>query len=215
MPDLRITVQQVEPAFDAVAPTLNFHLHIANGQPLDDIHAITLYCEVRIDGRQRRYTASEEHALVDLFGQRGRWGQRPRSLFWTTASIVVPPLSNDEVVVALPVPCTFDFNVAATKYFRALEGGEVPVELLFSGTVLFSHDGGPLQATHSLWHLDADYRLPVQVWQEMMDSYYPNSTWLCLRRDVADRLQQYRSRLGIDSWESALEALLDDAPRAA
>ena len=103
----------------------------------------------------------------------------------------------------LPVPCTFDFNVAATKYFNALEEGEVPLSLLFSGTVFQDVTDSGLQVAQIPWDREATFRLPVQVWKEMMDHYYPNSAWLCLRKDVFDRLQQYKSKQGLPTWEQA------------
>ena len=41
-----------------------------------------------------------------------------------------------------------------------------------------------------------------------MDHYYPNTAWLCLRRDVFDRLYRYKMQRGIPTWEQALECLL-------
>ena len=134
-----------------------------------------------------------------------------RGLLWTHANLNIPPFTGS-TLVDLPVPCTFDFNVGATKYFEALEDGEVPLCLLFSGTVF--HDGvdGALQASPIPWEKEADFRLPVRVWREMMDHYYPNTAWLCLRRDVFDRINQLKMRRGIPTWEQALEYLLAQAP---
>jgi hypothetical protein len=42
----------------------------------------------------------------------------------------------------------------------------------------------------------------------MMDCYYPNSAWLSLRRDVFDRLFQFKTQNGIPTWEQALEKML-------
>jgi hypothetical protein len=42
----------------------------------------------------------------------------------------------------------------------------------------------------------------------MMDIYYPNSAWLCLRRDVFERIYQYKVERGIPTWEQALESML-------
>ena len=42
----------------------------------------------------------------------------------------------------------------------------------------------------------------------MMDTYYPNSAWLCLRRDIFERLYEYKMRHGIPTWEAALEKIL-------
>jgi hypothetical protein len=42
----------------------------------------------------------------------------------------------------------------------------------------------------------------------MMDIYYPNSAWLCLRRDVFEQLYQYKVAHGIPAWEQVLERML-------
>ena len=105
-------------------------------------------------------------------------------MLWTHTNTVVPPF-HDQTTVALPVPCTFDFNVAATKYFAALSEGEVPLNLMFSGTVFYEAADGTLQAEQIPWDKEARFWLPVWVWKEMIDLYYPNSAWLCLRRDVS------------------------------
>src|SRR5206468_2382419 len=115
----------------------------------------------------------------------------------------------------LPVPCTFDFNVAAAKYFYALEDGEIPLCLLFSGTIFYAGDGGALQVVQISWEKEVNYRLPVSVWKRMMDLYYPNTAWLCLRQDVFDRLYQYKSRRMLPTWEQALESLLSGAEAGA
>ncbi len=50
--------------------------------------------------------------------------------------------------------------------------------------------------------------MPVQVWRDMMEAYYPNGAWLCLHQDAFDRLYQYKVRHGIPTWEQVLENLL-------
>jgi hypothetical protein len=42
----------------------------------------------------------------------------------------------------------------------------------------------------------------------MIDIYYPNESWLCLRRDVFEKLAQYKMDRGIPSWEETIESLL-------
>lgn len=66
-----------------------------------------------------------------------------------------------------------------------------------------------LQVGQISWSKEARFRLPVKVWQEMMDHYYPNSAWLCLNRDVFERLYRYKMRCELLSWEQTLESLLD------
>ncbi len=42
----------------------------------------------------------------------------------------------------------------------------------------------------------------------MMERYYPNSVWLCLRKDVFEHLQAYKTQQGIPTWEQAIERIL-------
>jgi len=108
----------------------------------------------------------------------------------------------------LPVACSADFALAAAKYFYALQDGHVPLTLLFSGTVFHAGPTGALQIAQVPWEKEAAYRLPVPVWKKLMDQYYPNTAFLCLRRDVFDRLYHYKCRAGLPTWEQAIAGLL-------
>jgi hypothetical protein len=191
----------------AASPLLAFKLRIANADAEETIQTVALRCQIQIETTKRHYNAEEQAQLLDLFGEPERWGNTLRAMLWTHASVIVTPFKGS-ALVELPVPCTFDFNVAATKYFAGLEGGEVPLNLMFSGTVFYEAADGALQIEQIPWDREAKYRLPVQVWNEMMDSYYPNGAWLRLRRDVFDRLHQYKMRRGIPTWEQTMESLM-------
>jgi hypothetical protein len=109
------------------------------------------------------------------------------------------------------VPCTFDFNIAATKFFHGVESGDIPLCFLFSGTVFYDRGDGAAQVSPISWSKEARFRLPVEVWRDMMETYYPNTAWLCLRKDVFERLYAYKVRHGIPTWEVAMERLLASA----
>lgn len=209
MPNLSFQVDAAEAVAFAASPQLVFKLRIANANAEEAIQSIALRCQIQIQATQRKYAVEEQKRLLDLFGVPERWSRTLRSMLWTHASVMVPPFAGS-TLVELPVPCTFDFNVAATKYFAALEDGEVPLELMFSGTIFYQTPGLNLQVEQIPWDRETKYRLPVSVWREMMDLYYPNSAWLCLRRDVFERLSQYKMERGILTWEQALESLLPE-----
>ncbi len=209
MPDLSFEVETAEAVPFAVTPLLAFKLRVSNRYRDEPIHTIALRCQIMIDPARRRYQDEDQERLRDLFGESERWGQTLRPMLWTNTSIIVPSFTGSDVV-DLQVPCTFDFNVAATKYFAGLEDGEVPLNLLFSGTVFYASGEGPLRVAQIPWDKEARYRLPVQVWKQMMDIYYPNNAWLCLRKDVFDRLYRYKVQKGIPTWEQALESILPD-----
>jgi Family of unknown function (DUF6084) len=208
MPDLDFRIDGAHPQKAAATPTLLFKLRVTEKTSADTtpIHTVALRCQVRIEPARRRYTPAEQERLLDLFGTPERWGQTLRGMLWAHASVVVPPFSG-ETAVELPVPCSYDFSLAATKYFDALEQGEIPLCFLFSGTVFYQAAEG-LRVGQIAWEKEADFRLPAGVWRELMDLYYPNSAWLCLRKDVFDRLARYRSGAGLATFEQALERLL-------
>lgn len=210
MPDLSFQIERAEAVPFAAAPQLAFKLRVSNVPAAQPVHAVVLRCQVRIEPARRSYRPAEQEKLLDLFGEPSRWSQTLRSMLWAHTQVTVPSFAGG-VTVDLPVPCTFDFNVAATKYFYALADGEVPLLLLFSGTIFHEAEDGLLQAAQVPWEKEAAFRLPVRVWKEMMDHYYPNSAWLCLRRDAFDRLYRYKVGQGLPTWEQALERLLDRA----
>ena len=207
MPDLSFRIEQAAVVPFAIAPTLAFELRIDNAMQGQTIHTVALRCQIQIEVTRRRYTPEEQASMRDLFGEPDRWSQTLRTLLWTHASVVVPSF-HDTTLVPIHVPCTFDFNVAATKYFEGLTEGEIPLQFLFSGTVFYADADGVLQVAPISWEQEARFKLPVRVWRAMMEAYYPNTVWLNLRRDAFDRLYQYKTQRGLLSWEQALESML-------
>jgi Family of unknown function (DUF6084) len=209
MADLEFTVEKVEPVRHAAAPMLNFSLALRDTVE-ESIEAIVLCCQIRIEPARREYRPPEQERLLDLFGQPSRWGQTLRPMLWTHASVVVPAFTGN-TKVDLPVPCTYDFNIAATKFFHALDGGEVPLRLLFSGTVFQHGQDDALRISRIPWEKETTFGLPVATWKAMMDIYYPNTQWLDLRKDVFEQLYQYKRRNGLPTLESAIEKLIQEA----
>lgn len=207
MPDLGITVDEARAVSFAASPTLGIGLRVVNSDPAESIHTVVLRCQIQIEVTRRRYSGPDQERLRDLFGEPERWGQTLRSMLWTHASTVVPAF-RESTSVQLQVPCTFDFNIAVTKYFAGLTDGEIPLCLMFSGTVFYENQAGAVQVAPISWAKEARFRLPLSVWKEMMDLYYPNSAWVCLRRDVFEQLQDYKVRHGIPTWEEAIERIL-------
>jgi Family of unknown function (DUF6084) len=213
MPDLDFFVDHAQPVPYAATPQLAIALRIVQrppaGRPAREIHSVTLRCQVRLEPSRRKYSPAEQEKLLELFGEPARWGQTVRSMLWVNTAIAVPAFV-EKVSVELPVPCTYDFNIATTKYFHALEDGEIPLGLLFSGTIFYRGEDDSLQVAQISWEKEVNYRLPIAVWKRTMDLYFPNSNWLCLRRDVFDRFYQFKTRHGLTTWEQALELLLEE-----
>jgi hypothetical protein len=207
MPDLDFFVESVEAERFAAAPLLAFKLKVTNRDPGEFICSAAVRCQIMLEPVRRTYRPGDQERLRDLFGEPERWSQTLRPMLWTHASVVVPQFEGNTSVI-LPVPCTFDFNIAATKYFHGIEDGEVPLNLLFSGTVFYTHENETMQVVPISWNKETRYRLPIGVWKSLMDLHYPNSAMLRLRRDVFERLYNYKVRQGIPTWEATIETLL-------
>lgn len=207
MPDLAITVERAEVVPFAASPTLAFKLRVANADPAETIHTVVLRCQIQIEVARRRYTAEEQEGLRDLFGEPERWGQTLRNLLWTNTSAVIPQFTG-VTTADLQVPCTFDFSVATTKYFNGLADGDIPVYLMFSGSVFYAGANGALNVAPISWDKETKFRLPLKVWKDMMEAFYPNTAWLCLRRDIFEDLHRFKMEHGIPTWEQAFETML-------
>ena len=219
MPELHFAIESAEAVPHSATPLIALKLRITNLPATETIHTLTLRCQVQIEPAKRRYVPNEQAKLLDLFGTPERWARTVKPLLWMNTSVAVPRFTG-EIVVSLELPCTFDFNVAATKYFNALDAGDIPVCVLFSGTLFFEGAEGALQIAQVPWDREAGFRLPVSVWKEMMEMHYPNTSWLCLHRDTFEQLYEYKVRHGIPTWEQAIEralaaaAIKDIAPEA-
>ncbi len=209
MPDLDIAVIEADALPYAACPMLLFKLRVANSVPGEQIHSIMLRAQVRIEATRRSYDDGEEKRLFELFGEPSRWKDTLRSMLWTHATETVPAFSGS-AVVELPITCTYDFDITAAKYFDALESGEIPLIFLFSGTIFYSKDGSGLQIAQIPWDKESRFRLPVRLWRETIEHYFPNSAWLRVRKDIFDKLYQYRIQNCLPTWEDALERLLGE-----
>ena len=210
MPDLQLTIENAEAVQYAAAPLLAFKVRIVNKTD-EQIHTIAMRAQIQIEVTRRKYDAIEQERLQDLFGEPDRWGQTLRNLLWTHASVVVPRFTGS-VLTEIPVPCTFDFNVAATKYFHGLTTGDLPLCFQFSGNVFYQGEDDTLQVAPISWDKEAKYRLPVKVWKDLMDVYYPNSVWMALHKDTFEKLYEYKVRQGIPTWEEVLERAIKSLP---
>lgn len=208
MTELTIEVLDASAEPYAAVPTLLFRLAVTEPSG-DPVHAVALRAQIRIEPQRRRYGKDEEARLLELFGEQPQWGDSLRPFLWTHATAMFPGFTGC-TEVDLPVACSYDFDVAAAKYLHALDDGEIPLVLLFSGTV-FSRRDGAVSVQPVAWHVEANHRLPVKVWRDLMDLYFPNSGWIRLRRETIDALLRYKAERALPSWDDACERLLKEA----
>jgi hypothetical protein len=207
MIDLDFAVTGIEIARDSVAPLLLLNLQVSNRTPSLPVEHVMLQAQIRIEAPRRDYSAGERERLSDLFGAAGDWSRGLRGLLWTNASLPIPAFA-DSRTVELPLPCSTDLSVAVTKYFEGVEAGDAPLLLLFGGSVFFRDPAGDLQIAQIAHHKEAGYRLPVGLWREMMDRYYPDTMWLRISRELFEEVKRYKRRHGLATPEEALRQLL-------
>ncbi len=207
MTALRFEVTDARAEPHAAVPTIMLGLRVVEESGVS-VHALALRSQIRIEPQRRRYGRREEEHLYELFGETPRWGDSLRPFLWTHVSTTIGRFTGS-TEVDLPVACTYDFEVAAAKYLHALEGGEVPLIILFSGTV-FTRGVSGFAAEPVSWAQEATFRLPVSVWRSVMDLYFPNSGWLRLDRQTIDALQQFKASRALPTWDQALAQLLKE-----
>ena len=205
MTDLSFEVVDVAPQQHAASPHLLFRLRVTESSG-EVVHAIALRAQLRIEPQRRPYDPLEQEALTDLFGTSARYSATLKHFLWTHATAMVQGFDGSREF-DLPVACTYDFDVSATKYLHALRGENVPLVLLFSGTV-FTRGATGFSVEQLSWSLEARCLLPVSLWRALMDHYFPGAGWIRLDRATIDALARFKSERGLVSWDDALAALL-------
>jgi hypothetical protein len=208
MPAFTFECTDAHPDTSAAAPTISLRLHITETTG-ETVHALALRTQIRIEPLRRRYEDTEADAMRDLFGERARWGTTLKPLQFGFVNQMVPTFTG-ETTVEVAMPCSYDFDVAANKYLYALADGEIPLLLLFSGTV-FTAAGNGFSVSLVPWDREARYRLPVSVWKQTMELHFPGTAWLRLGRASFDALHRYRTQQQLTSWDDAIDRLLKEA----
>ncbi len=200
------TVLDAEPVPYAAAPTLRFHLHVDD--PLGRaIQTVALSTQIQIDPARRVYDAETMARLVELFGPPERWAATTQVFRWANVSALVPGFTG-ATSFALDVPCTYDLEVAASKYFYSLPDGAVPLSFLFNGMVLYQGEHDRLQIMQVPWSCVARWEMPVESWQAMMRAYYPGGSWVRVQSDTLDALAERKAAAGHHSFDDLLRELL-------
>jgi len=203
--DLRFSITGARSEPYAVSPLLALQVRVTESAGVP-VHAITLRAQVQIEPQRRRYAATESAKLVELFGGPERYGDTLKPMLWTFVSTTVLAFEG-AADFDLLLPCSYDFEVAANKYFQALEADDVPLILQFSGTVFVRGANGAVATELVPWTCEARYRLPVAVWRATMNAHFPNAAWIRVGRDTFDALYRFKCVGGYATWEAALARL--------
>jgi hypothetical protein len=189
----------------SATPTLNFQLTITERSGIR-VHAIALRCQIRIEPHRRRYSAAEAQRLHDLFGDPSRWAETVKPIQLATVTAMVPSFTA-VTEIEVPVPVTYDLEVASARYLHGLDNGTLPLIMLFSGTVFLATETG-YSVELVPWSSEATYRMPVTVWQDLVDYHFPGSAWLAFSRERLDELAEFKAKHALPTWDATLAALL-------
>jgi Family of unknown function (DUF6084) len=190
----------------AATPTMLFTAGVSDPSGYE-IQSIALTTQVMIDPARRGYDPDTRARLAELFGPPASWAPSTSGLAWARVSAAVPAFAGS-TTFALEVPCSYDLEVAAAKYFYAVLDGEVPLSFHFNGSV-FYHAAGKLQVVPISWSSTAQFKLPVASWRAMIAEHYPGGGWIRLDDQTLFQLNQRRAQRGLPSFEACIRELLD------
>jgi hypothetical protein len=190
----------------AALPTLTFDIHVSEPSGRQ-VYLIALTAQLMIEPARRAYDAEARERLVELFGPSERWSMTTRSLVWTHLDLLVPSFTGSTTFRA-PVTCSYDHELVAAKYFHSLSDGEAPLAFNFNGTIYYRGDDGGLQMSLVPWRCSAEFRMPVAVWRELIDHYYPQKGWIALQSDTLDALAREKARRGLPTFDATVRELL-------
>lgn len=214
----RLEVAVPEPAFAitgaahrayCVAPTMVFS-GTASDRTGHEIQSIALCAQVMIDPARRGYDAQTRERLAELFGPPASWTASPQGLAWARVFVGIPAFVGS-TTFALELPCTYDLEVAASKYFYALADGDAPLSFHFSGTVFYLGRDGRLQVVPVPWSATAQFPMPIAAWRAMIAEHYPGGGWIRLHERTLAALNALRSSRGLPSFDSCVTELLEEA----
>ena len=207
MRDLAFSIEGAKPVKHAASPELALTVAIED-RAGRDIQSVLLAAQVWIEAKERTYSNEEKARLAELFGDEARFDRTVRRMMWTRTSVVVPAFQS-HTSVDLPLPCPWDFEASIGKYMFAVAEGSIPITLQFSGSIFLKHQGA-VQIVPIPWTSEARLSLPVAIYRETIDHYYPNRAPLALRRDVFERLHRYKMATESPTFDAALEKLLPE-----
>ena len=208
IPEPEFAITSAAPLAFAAGPTMVFTAEATDPSGCE-VQSMALSVQVMIDPARRGYDADTRGRLAELFGPPAGWTPSTQGLSWARLAAQVTAFSGS-TTFSLEVPCTYDLEVAAAKYFYALEDGFVPLSFHFYGTVFYRAPDGRLQVALVPWSASAQFRMPISAWRAMIAEHYPGGGWIRLSEETLARLNARRSGRGLPSFEACIEELLDD-----
>lgn len=207
-PDLDFAVLGARPVKYATAPMLTIDVQVSEPDGRE-VYMVALTIQLMIEPARRRYDDATRERLVELFGAPDRWAVTTRSLVWSKLDVLVPAFTGT-TTVTVPIACHYDLELAAAKYLHSLPDGEAPLALHFNGMIYYPGDDGGLQMVLIPWSKSIDFRMPVSVWRETIEHYYPGTAWISVRAQTFEALQKEKLERGLATLDACIADLLED-----
>jgi hypothetical protein len=207
-PEPEFAVLGARPLRHAAAPTMLLDLQVSEPSGRQ-VYMIGLTIQLMIEPARRAYDEQTRERLVGLFGEPERWAVTTHSLVWAQLDVVVPAFTGS-TTVSVPLACSYDQELAAAKYLHALPGGEAPLALHFNGMVYYPNEQGGLQMVLVPWSCSVDFRMPIAVWRETIEHYYPNTAWVALHNETLRLLEHSRVAHGLPTHDACILRLLGE-----
>ena len=158
------------------------------------IRSVLLDVQIQIAAPAAVYDPGRAGAAGRAVRRARALGHTLRTLLWLRTTVVVPPFTGATVVdlrravhlrlrghgVALPRTRSTTARCRSSSCSAGPSSTPAPA--------------GALQTARIALGREAEYRLPVAVWRETMDSYFPGSAWLRLRPRRLRPAVAYRAR---------------------
>lgn len=200
----------VEPVRHAATPTLRFAMHVT--EPLGrEVLAIALRAQIQIEPAKRVYDPETQAKLVDLFGAPERWGATTHAVRWAQVDTLVQGFTG-ATSFDLELPCTYDLEVAASKYFYSLPDGVAPLAFHLTGMILYRGEHDRLQVAQVPWSCSVSWNMPVEKWQEAVADQYPGGGWVRLSDETLEALTALKAAGGFHSYDALVADLLGANP---
>ncbi len=205
-PDPDFEVLSAKPVERAAAPTVGFTVRVTDGSARR-VFTIALTAVITVEPSKRPYDPATRTRLVELFGEPERWASTTTNFRWAQADALVPGFEGSSEF-ELVVPCTYDLEIAAAKYFHGLDDGAAPLRFHFNGTVFYEAQDGRMQIVQIPWDRSPRFRMPISVWRETIDTAYPFRGWIPTHTDTIAKLERIKSARGLPTFDAVLDDLI-------
>ena len=207
-PDPDFEVLSASPVERAAAPTVGFTVRVSDVSARR-VFTIALTAVITIEPSKRSYDPAGRERLVELFGEPERWASTTTNFRWAQADALVPAFEGT-TEFELVVPCTYDLELAAAKYFHGLADGAAPLRFHFNGTVFYEADDGRMQIVQIPWDRSPRFEMPIEVWRQTIDAAYPFRGWVPVHVDTITRLERIKAERGLPTFDAVIEELIGE-----